>query len=160
MAMNRLLLLLLIVPLLWCGEAVAGEKAPVAISPKDKCPICGMFVKKHPDWIAQIVFKDGSHVVFDGAKDMFKYYHGMARHSPGREQSDIDSIYVTDYYSLQLIDGLKAYYVIGSDVFGPMGKELIPFASTGDATEFGADHMGKGVLKFGDVTAGRLKELE
>jgi len=39
---------------------------------------------------------------------------------------DIDSIYVTDYYNLTLIDGYQAFYVVGSNVYGPMGKELIP----------------------------------
>jgi len=153
-------LLLLLTTLLWAGDAWPGDRAPVVPSPKDKCPVCGMFVKKYPDWISQMVFKDGSYAVFDGAKDMFKYYHEMARYSQGRRQSDIDSIYATDYYSLQLIDGLKADYVIGSDIYGPMGKELIPFAAASEAREFMADHKGKGVLKFGEVTRSRLKELE
>ena len=66
--------------------------------PKDKCPVCGMFVKKYPDWVSQIVFKDGSYAVFDGAKDLFKYYHGLKKYNPSHAPSDIDSIYVTDYY--------------------------------------------------------------
>jgi copper chaperone NosL len=137
-----------------------GAKGPVTPSPRDKCPVCGMFVKKYPDWTAQIVFKDGAYAVFDGAKDLFKCYHDMAKYLPGKQLKDIDSVYVTDYYAIQLIDGLAAYYVIGSDIYGPMGRELIPFATREDAKEFMKDHKGKAVLKFNEVGPDRLKGLD
>jgi nitrous oxide reductase accessory protein NosL len=38
----------------------------------------------------------------------------------------LEAIGVTDYYRVQRIDAHKAYYVVGSDVLGPMGHELIP----------------------------------
>jgi copper chaperone NosL len=138
----------------------AGERAPVTPSATDKCPVCGMFVKKYPDWVSQIVLKDGSYVVFDGAKDLFKYYFDMKKYNPVRGLSDIDSIYVTDYYELRLIDAFKADYVIGSDVLGPMGRELIPFATPGDARGFMKDHKGKVILKFNDVTPDRVRDLD
>ena len=47
--------------------------------PGDTCPVCGMFVAKYPEWIATIVFGDGTAVHFDGAKDMFKYLLDMAK---------------------------------------------------------------------------------
>jgi copper chaperone NosL len=140
--------------------AFAGERAPVTPSPRDKCPVCGMFVKKYPDWTSQIIFKDGSYALFDGAKDMFKYYVALRKYNPSHTQMDIDSVYVIDYYSLGPIDGFNASYVIGSDVYGPMGRELIPFAKTDDANEFMKDHKGKALLKFKDITAEMLKGLD
>jgi nitrous oxide reductase accessory protein NosL len=104
-----------------------GDRKPIKPAARDKCPVCGMFVAKYPDWVAEILFKDGSYAVFDGAKDMFKYYFNFGKYNPSKKLSDIDSIYVTDYYGLTFIDGTKAVYVIGSDVYGPMGRELIPF---------------------------------
>ncbi len=74
-----------------------------------------------------IIFKDGTHAFFDGAKDMFKYYFNLKRYNPSKGLQDIDSVYVMDYYDLAWIDGTRAFYVIGSDVYGPMGRELIPF---------------------------------
>jgi copper chaperone NosL len=138
----------------------SGERTPVVAGPKDKCPVCGMFVKKYPDWMCQVVFKDGSYAVFDGTKDMFKYVLDLKRYNPSRKASDIDSIYVTDYYGLHLIDGYAAGYVIGSDVYGPMGHELIPFSKTTEAREFMKDHKGKSILKFHEVTPERLKGLD
>jgi len=128
--------------------------------PKDKCPVCGMFVAKYPDFTAEIVFKDGSYAVFDGAKDMFKYYMDLNRFNPAKTPSDIRSIYVTDYYELKPTDATRTFYVIGSDIYGPMGRELIPFVTEGDAMEFMKDHAGKRVLGFGDVTSDVIKELD
>jgi copper chaperone NosL len=126
----------------------------------DKCPVCGMFVAKYPDFAASIVFKDGHRVYFDGAKDMFKYYHDMKRYDPRRSPSEVVAVYVTDYYALAPIDGLKAIYVTGSDVLGPMGHELIPFSKAAEAAEFKRDHRGKMALAFSSVTPGTLKGLE
>ena len=137
-----------------------GEKKPVKPSPKDKCPVCGMFVAKYPDWLAEIIFKDGTYVVFDGAKDMFKYYLNLKKYNPSKRIEDIDSVYVKDYYNLTFIDGSKAYYVVGSDVFGPMGKEFIPLEKEADAKEFLKDHKGKSILRFKEISLEVIKNLD
>jgi len=118
-----------------------------------------MFVAKYPDWITQILFKDGSYAFFDGAKDMFKYTLDLKKYNPPKKPGDIESIFVTDYYSLNPIDGLQAYYVAGSDVYGPMGKELIPFAKEEEAKEFMKDHQGKSILRFKEVTPDLIRSL-
>jgi len=140
--------------------AFAAERGPVTPSSKDKCPVCGMFVKKYPDWIGQVIFKDGSYTVFDGAKDLFKYYLNLKKYNPSRTQSDIDAVYVTDYYRLEPVDAHAAHFVVGSDVYGPMGRELIPFSKAEDAREFMKDHKGKAILRFRDVTPEVLKGLD
>ena len=137
-----------------------GERKPVKPSPRDKCPVCGMFVAKYPDFLAEILFKDGSSAFFDGTKDMFRFYFNLKRYQPSRKLEDIDSIYVTDYYSLTLIDGHQAFYVAGSDVYGPMGRELIPLEKEADAKEFMKDHQGKTLLRFRDVTMEIIKSLD
>ena len=129
-----------------------GERKPIKPTPKDKCPVCGMFVAKYPDFLAEIIFKDGSYAVFDGTKDMFKYYFNLKKYNASKRVEDIDSIYVTDYYNLALIDGFQAFYVVGSDVYGPMGKELIPLEKEADAKEFMKDHKGQSILKFKGIT--------
>jgi nitrous oxide reductase accessory protein NosL len=137
-----------------------GDRRPIKPSPKDKCPVCGMFVAKYPDFLAEILFKDGSSAFFDGTKDLFKYYLNLKKYQPSKNSSDIDTIYVTNYYDLTLTDGLSAYYVLGSDVYGPMGRELIPFDKEADAKEFMKDHQGKSVLKFKEITTDTVKNLD
>jgi nitrous oxide reductase accessory protein NosL len=142
------------------GFLHAADTKPLAPSNKDKCPVCGMFVAKYPDWLAQIIFKDGTVFFFDGAKDMFKFYFNLKRYSPSKKTDDIRALYVTDYYSLLPVDGFSAFYVIGSDVYGPMGRELIPFGKNQEALEFKRDHKGKEILKFQQVTPAVVKGLD
>lgn len=122
-----------------------------------KCPVCGMLVSKYPKWAAKQVY-DGGELYFDGAKDFFKYLLEPDRykHKLGKPTKLI----VTDYYTTNAVDATKAFFVIGSDVYGPMGNELVPFANESDAKEFSADHHGKGILRFDEITTKTLKELE
>jgi copper chaperone NosL len=140
--------------------AVAGAGQPGGFSPRDKCPVCGMFVAKYPDFGARITYRDGSYAVFDGPRDMFAYYFNLKKYAPGKSVAQIATLAVTDYYSLTLIDGFSAYYVVGSDVLGPMGKELVPFAKARDAEEFRRDHKGKRIVRFREVTPPLIHELE
>ena len=137
-----------------------GDRKPVMPSQKDKCPVCGMFVAKYPDFLAEIVFKEGTYVVFDGTKDMFKYYLNLKKYNPSKRPEDIDSIYVTDYYTLTLIDAFRAYYVVGSDIYGPMGRELIPLGQEADAVGYMKDHKGKSVLKFKEISYDTIMDLD
>ncbi len=142
------------------GSALASDAAPVKPSKKDKCPVCGMFVYKYPDWVGQVIFKDGTVDFFDGAKDLFKYYFDLKKYRPEKTQKDIAAIYVTEYYDVKLMDARKAFFVIGSDVYGPMGKELIPFFTKEDATAFKKDHKGMRILVFDQVTSAIIRKLE
>jgi copper chaperone NosL len=143
------------------GSRLGAESVqPAKITPGDKCPVCGMFVAKYPDFVDQIVFKDGAHAFFDGVKDMMKYYFDLPKYNPSKTQADIAHILVTDYYSLKLVDGLQAFYVLGSDVYGPMGKELMPFKEEAAAKEFKVDHKGTAILTFKDITPALIKTLD
>ncbi len=119
-----------------------------------------MFVAKYRDFVTQIVFKDGSQVFFDGVKDMMKYYFNLPKYNPAKAIADISTIRVSDYYKLTVIDGYKAWYIIGSDVYGPMGKELIPFQDEPAAKEFKVDHKGTAILQFKDITPEIIKTLD
>lgn len=144
--------------LLWANAGGAGKiLVPTA---RDKCPVCGMFVAKYPDWTAAIRFRDGKTAYFDGCKDMFTYYRNLKKNPPTKGGDGVQTVQVKDYYSLAPIDGRKASYVIGSDVYGPMGKELIPFEKLADAQGFMQDHKGKRVLRFDQVDTGVLKALQ
>jgi nitrous oxide reductase accessory protein NosL len=156
----KLFVPLIITIILFFSLSLASPVAPKKPTEKDKCPVCGMFVYKYPDFISEIIFRDGSYAVFDGAKDMFKYYFNLKKYSPKKKVSDIVSLYVTDYYTLTLVGGFKAYYVLGSDVFGPMGRELVPFEKEADAREFLKDHKGQSIKPFKDITYEMIKGLD
>jgi nitrous oxide reductase accessory protein NosL len=140
-------------------EAAATQNGPVKVKKEDKCPVCGMFVEKYRNWTAQIIFRDGTYAVFDGPKDMFKYYLNPAKYNPSKSQSDISAVYVTEYYSVNFMDARRMYYVHGSDVRGPMGAELIPLASENQAKEFLKDHGGTRILRFHDIDIDVVNKL-
>jgi len=131
-----------------------------APSATDKCPVCGMFVAKYPNWAVTVKFKDSSSVYLDGPKDTFGYLLNVKKYTPGKDPSKVTDVTVKDYYTLKAIDGRDAFYVTGSDVYGPMGRELVPLEKAEDAREFARDHDGKRILKFGEVTPEVLKKVE
>ena len=132
---------------------LAQDKSKMIKVPEDaKCPVCGMFVAKYPKWVASISIHNKHSHYFDGVKDMMKFYFNPIKYSHNHSKNDIAKIQVTDYYSLNTIDAKKAFYVIGSNIYGPMGKELIPFKNKKEANDFLEDHYGEKVLSFDDIT--------
>ncbi|MGY6216219.1 nitrous oxide reductase accessory protein NosL [Methylolobus aquaticus] len=138
-----------------------AEPAGVPVLKKtDRCPVCGMFVYKYPKWVGQIVFKDGSSYFYDGAKDLFKHYFDVAKYTPAKSAGEITYMYVTDYYEVELIEAKTAFYVLGSNVLGPMGHELLPFKDEESAQEFLEDHRGTSVVRFPQVTLPLVMSLD
>lgn len=146
--------------MIFATVAICAAETPVMKPSKtDKCPVCGMFVYKYPDWTCRVEFKDGSLRWFDGPKDMFKYLLNPAKYEPGKKAGDVYAIQVTEYYGMALTDAKSAWFVAGSDVLGPMGHELIPFKTEAEAREFMKDHKGKAILKFNEVTEKTLNAM-
>jgi copper chaperone NosL len=136
---------------------LAADKSKMIEVPQDaKCSVCGMFVAKYPKWVAQIQLQDGHSHYFDGVKDMMKFYFNPTKYHT-HSNSQISQINVTDYYNIELIDAKKAFYVIGSNVYGPMGEELIPFKSEEEAKKFMSDHFGKKVVSFDEIKEDMFK---
>lgn len=150
----------LLVFLVVAVPALAGPGGAAAPPAGAKCPVCGMFVGKYANWLAVAVYRDGTTVYFDGPKDLFTYYLDQGKYDPSRKRTDIAALYVKDYYKLASIDARRALFVVGSDVLGPMGKELVPMANKVDAAEFMRDHKGKRVVRFDEVTPALLKSLQ
>lgn len=141
----------------FCGSK--GHAAPAeGVDPSVRCAVCGMFVAKYDNWLAQIRLADGTVMYFDGVKDLLVFYFDPAGYSKAAP-ADIQEIWVKDYYSLQWLDGRAAFYVIGSDVYGPMGKEFIPFASRDAAGSFLVDHKGEAVLGFSEITSDLVQSM-
>ncbi|MEI6213846.1 MAG: nitrous oxide reductase accessory protein NosL [Desulfuromonadales bacterium] len=161
--MNQLMSIVVLFSLAFFATfaTVTAADKPASPVPADaKCPVCGMFAAKYPEWSASARFKDGTVHYFDGPKDLFKYYLDTARYSPGKITVDISTLAVKEYYSLEMIDPRSAFFVIGSDIHGPMGSELIPFKTEKDAAAFKLDHKGKRIIRFGDVTRHLIKALD
>ena len=135
-----------------CGTTAAAE--PRSPGPDDRCAVCGMFVEKYHNWVATIVFEDGSQVFFDGPKDLFRYLLDLEKYRA--QDRTISEVFVTDYYRVRFIDAKTAFFVLGSDVMGPMGGELIPLEKRAEAETFAQDHGGREILEFNDITPEKI----
>ena len=72
----------------------------------------------------------------------------------------VTSIKQTDYYEQKVIDAQKAFYVIGSNIYGPMGHELIPFRLKDDANTFKNDHFGTKIIEFDKIIEDEVYKLD
>jgi len=132
-------------------------KSSTFIVPKDaKCPVCGMFVHKYPKW-ASLMEINGKMYYFDGVKDMMKFYF-FDKDFP-YDRTKISQVLVRDYYTLESVDATKAFYVIDSNILGPMGHELIGFKTKKEAENFINDHKGR-IIKFQEITVEMVEGLD
>jgi len=157
--LNIMLFFILLVSGVFLGlDCLAEPGQPAAVTNHDRCAVCGMFVAKYPEWVAQIELSDGKIVMFDGPKDMLAFY--FAPEEYGIEGARMEHMHVKDYYSQQWLDGREALYVIGSDVYGPMGEEFVPFDGREAADNFLKDHHGKAIVSLEDVTPGLVRDMQ
>lgn len=131
------------------SNALHSVKERIDVPKEVKCPVCGMFVAKYPKWVAYIEVEHKKYY-FDGVKDMMKFYIFDVDFPYNRNK--IEKILVTDFYTLKAIDAKKAFYVVESNLFGPMGNELIPFLTKEAAENFMKDHSGKEIILFDAIT--------
>jgi len=160
MKTSRILLLFLSIQLvLTAPMGFANGAASDAVSDQTRCTVCGMFVAKYFNWLAQIQYADPAQTkFFDGPKDMLVFYFHPELYE-GPAQETITDMFVKDYYTLNWLSARDAFYVSGSDVYGPMGHELIPFATREAAESFRKDHHGKEILTFTEITPELIESL-
>ena len=143
-------------------DAASGQPLEAArvVPAGVRCPVCGMYPARSPDWAAQVIFANGDVHFFDSPVSLFLYLGNVARYNPWRTASDIVARYVTDGASSGWTDAATAHYVHGSSALGPMRAGNLPaFASAQEAERFAAARGGR-VLAFTDVDAALLATLD
>jgi len=138
---------------IWDKKRVAHKHyKKLSVTKEEKCQVCGMYLHYYPTWVSQINYPKGETYKFDGIKDMMKFYFN--------NKEGIVDILVQDYYTLETLDAREAFFVIGSDVTGPMGHELIAFGDKKKAISFSLEHKGKIPLGFEEVTEYMVRHLD
>ena len=133
-------------------KKTANKYAKIEVSHDEKCPVCGMFLYKYPRWVSMIEYNDGKKLYFDGMKDLMKYYF---EHKKG-----VKLMLTQGYYTQETIAVKDAFFVIGSDVYGPMGNELVAFKDKERAKNFLFDHHGREILTFDAITPQTVYKLD
>lgn len=139
--------------------AGAVDLSPQPVQRSARCPVCGMYPYRTPQWTAQIVFNDQSASSFDSPVDLFRFLNNMVLFDKQHKPADIGAIYVSDFGSKTLVDAKKAFFVLGSKATGPMNDPNLPAFATREAADAFAKAQGGTVLGFGEVTRDVIKGL-
>ena len=142
-------------------DPASGQRidAPRTIPTDARCPVCGMYPARSPEWAAQVIFANGDAYFFDSPLSLFQYLANVGHYSQGRTAHDLVARYVTDSETRSWISADTAVYVEGSSARGPMRAGNLPaFASAGAAQRF-ADRRGGRLIPFGGVDTALLARL-
>lgn len=138
--------------------AAGSAPAPQTIPEGMGCATCGMYPHRYPEWQTQVIFRDGAMAAFDGNKCMFRFLLNLQKFAPQRTTEQVAAVWVKDFQTGAWLDGKTAHYVIDSKEMGPMGKELIPFASRAAAEEFQKANGGT-IETYANINMATLKPL-
>jgi nitrous oxide reductase accessory protein NosL len=110
-----------------------------------------MDVAKNPRWVAGFSFDDGRELLFCSPRCLFAW----------REQERAaGSVWVTEYYTQRRLPASELFFVVGSDVVGPMGAALVPVRGADAAEQFRLDHGGERVVRLSEIDVELLRSLK
>lgn len=121
-----------------------------AAAPPGRCAHCGMKLVPGNAWLAELVGADGSKRTFDTPRCAL-----TARLAGG----GAGTLRVQDFYDRTWHDASEVLFVVGSDILGPMGPDLVP-VDTARAPKFLKDHEGDRALKLEEITKATLEDLK
>ncbi len=115
----------------------------------DSCVVCGMFPAKFPQHNSQIWAGDGSTKHFCSTQCMVNFNAESGKYV--QEPVQTKMAWVTLFSDGMYESAFGAYYVVGSKVDGPMGKEAIPFKLKKNAEDFVSENGGT-IVSFPQLT--------
>lgn len=138
-----------------CASACAGgtdeaEAQRGAAPTTGRCALCGMRVTRGAAFSSGASPASGEAVLFDSVKCMFRW---LGQHADARDP------WVTEHLSRGERPARDVVYVMGSDLEGPMGADLVPVDTREHAEQLRESHHGTRVLAFAEVTSEILDEL-
>lgn len=120
---------------------------------KTRCLVCGMYPAKFPKHRAQVSMADGSHHHFCSNQCLVHFMADQKKYLKTVEK--VKSIWVTVYPDGGYEYAMGLYYLVGSNILGPMGKEALPYRSKSDADSAAGEHGGS-VIHFKALTPAKI----
>ncbi|MDI1273375.1 nitrous oxide reductase accessory protein NosL [Polaromonas sp.] len=136
-----------------------GLHAPRPVPADARCPVCGMYPARAPEWAAQVIFDNGDTQFFDSPLSFFTYLQDVGRYTRGRQASEIAASYVTDASSGAWIRAKDAVYVNGSSALGPMRAGNLPAFSSASLARRFVNARGGVLLEVGQISPQLLQNL-
>lgn len=142
-----------------------GLLQPRPIPADARCPVCGMFPARTPEWAAQVIFDDGATQFFDSPVSMLIYLMDVGRFARGRRDTEVAARLVRDSRGSRAqpgdwIDAMRAVFVMGSNALGPMRTGNLPaFANQAAARDF-ARRRGGQCVEFTQIPPALIRQLD
>jgi len=151
---------------LWVTHGISCAAGFPKPGKDDRCPVCGMFVYKYPKWAAGFVFKSGASYFHCCPKCMLHNLLHVPKYQPGETRENVCQIWITEYYTTKQTDAYEVLFVVGTNLVGPMGLDLIPVRGRTAAETLKKDYQGEFIVTLDEVSAemldrvrkGRLKQ--
>jgi len=138
------------------GLTADGNPNPTG---EDRCAMCAMRVADHPEWVGAIELASGDTFYFCCVRCTLATSL-QAQKFLGAAESDIRRVRVPDYlHKGKSIDADGAWFIVDSDVRGPMGLAIVPASSQQDADTIVKRHQGR-ILRRAEVTLPVLMDLK
>lgn len=118
---------------------------------EQRCKHCGMKIDPESAWRADLVAADGSTTSFDTPR--------CALTSWRTGKSQATALRVQEYYDRRWRNADELRFIIGGDVVGPMGPDLVP-VDPSRATKFIQDHGADRALRLDEVTTDVLGSMK
>ncbi len=112
------------------------------------------------DYELEILYRDEYFVAINKPSGLLVHKSMIVMKFYFENQTNIEEILVQDYYTQETLEAREAYFVTGSDVYGPMGNELLAFRDKKSAQRFMIDHRGKELLRFEEITVQKVYKLD
>lgn len=131
------------VPTPYDPATVRAIHAPRAIPTDARCPVCGMYPARMPEWAAQLILANGDAFFFDSPLNLFIFLRKRGL-TPALSPAAVPAAYVRDADTGDWIGATEATYVAGSKALGPMRSgNYPPFRTPAQASAFAARRGGK-----------------
>jgi copper chaperone NosL len=143
------LLLVTILLILATGCSGAGPRKAFKIGVHKECPLCGMIPARYPEFHCQVVLKNGEYVAFDSAAGLMTYL--LFPDKTGIEPGEVSEIYFKDYITETWISADQTFFVVGSEIMGPMGIEFLAVDNEENAQALKKQEKGELIIRYQQI---------
>ncbi|APW96754.1 nitrous oxide reductase accessory protein NosL [Halobiforma lacisalsi AJ5] len=153
------------------GDDAEPPAEPIDLTEGQACDVCGMTIVDHYGPAGQLFYADGKPddrdgpAWFDSVTELVAYHEGRRERGWELREGFVTDYSTVDYDLLERDDGgdsegesetyisshasreafaevTAVEYVVGSDVFGAMGEDHLPFSDSDEAAAFAEEHGG------------------
>lgn len=114
----------------------------------ERCSVCGMYPVRYPEFRSQLTTSNGQQLHFCSSQCLINFKANPKEYV--KNAGKIKSIWVTVYPDGGSEYAMGLYYLVGSSLMGPMGREALPYRNKSEALESAKKNGGK-VVRFKDL---------